>query len=212
MGSRPLSYLFTSATCRILHCAKVWHKIYPICDTPLSTVLVFEQKKPYSVWFSSLSLSGIVRTKPLFLLRWCYTRRRRFLAQHSVASLLRYCFEWLQHCSNIVTLCCAKNTGEPLLLDISFQVTSPLRGHFYSGDTLVEPEGVPWIEVSLYSVKQERGGKRTVRRDPNFPVDCKQFLGIVARVSFLRARERGKSAKRCSLAHAKIQRDCLQSC
>ena len=135
-----------------------------------------------------------------------------FLAQHSAASLLRCCFEWLQLCSNIVTLCCAKNTGKPLLLDISFQVTSPLRGHFYSGDTFVEPEGVPWIEVSLYSVKQERGGKSTVRRDPNFPVDCKQFLGIVARASFLHAREQGKSAKRCSLAHAKIQRDCLQSC
>ena len=25
----------------------------------------------------------------------------RFLAQHSVATLLRPCFEWLQHCSNI---------------------------------------------------------------------------------------------------------------
>ena len=164
------------------------------------------------IFVAAKKLSGTVWTKPLFLLRWCYTRRRRFLAQHSAASLLRCCFEWLQHCSNIVTLCCAKNTGEPLLLDISFQVTSPLRGHFYSGDTFVEPEGVPWIEVSLYSVKQERGGKSTVRRDPNFPVDCKQFLGIVARASFLHARERGKSAKRCSLAHAKIQRDCLQSC
>ena len=38
---------------------------------------------------------------------------RRFsttiFAQHSVATLLRHCFEWLQHCSNIATLCCAKN-------------------------------------------------------------------------------------------------------
>ena len=34
---------------------------------------------------------------------WCYTRRflRRFLAQHSVATLLRHCFGWLQHYSNI---------------------------------------------------------------------------------------------------------------
>ena len=31
--------------------------------------------------------------------------QRRFLAQHSVATLLRRCFEWLQHCSNIATLC-----------------------------------------------------------------------------------------------------------
>ena len=35
--------------------------------------------------------------------------QRRFLAQQSVATLLRHCFEWVQHCSNIATLCCAKN-------------------------------------------------------------------------------------------------------
>ena len=36
--------------------------------------------------------------------------QRRFLAQRSVATtLLRHCFEWLQHCSTIATLCCAKN-------------------------------------------------------------------------------------------------------
>ena len=35
--------------------------------------------------------------------------QRRFLAHHSVAALLRLCFEWLQHCSNIATLCCVKN-------------------------------------------------------------------------------------------------------
>ena len=35
--------------------------------------------------------------------------QRRFLAQHSVATLLPHCFEWFQHCSNITTLCCAKN-------------------------------------------------------------------------------------------------------
>ena len=43
------------------------------------------------------------------------------LAQRSVASLLRHCFEWLQHCSNIATLCCATNRGCE-----SFRVTSPL--------------------------------------------------------------------------------------
>ena len=32
--------------------------------------------------------------------------QRRFLAQHSVATLLRRCFEFLQHFSNIATLCC----------------------------------------------------------------------------------------------------------
>ena len=46
--------------------------------------------------------------------------QRRFLAQDSVGSLLRHRFEWLQHCSNIVTLCCAKTRRCE-----SFLVTSP---------------------------------------------------------------------------------------
>ena len=49
--------------------------------------------------------------------------QRRFLAQQSVATLLRHCFEWLQHCSNVATLCCAKNRRCE-----SSRVTSPLRG------------------------------------------------------------------------------------
>ena len=37
VGSSPHSYLFTSVTGRIgVHCTKVWHKTYPICDAPLS--------------------------------------------------------------------------------------------------------------------------------------------------------------------------------
>ena len=37
-------------------------------------------------------------------------QQRRFLAQYcSVATLLRYGFDWLQHCFNIAMLCCAKN-------------------------------------------------------------------------------------------------------
>ena len=35
--------------------------------------------------------------------------QRQFLAPHNVATLLRHCFKWLQHCCNIATLCCAKN-------------------------------------------------------------------------------------------------------
>ena len=31
-----------------------------------------------------------------------------FLVQHSIAILLRHCFEWLQHCSKKKTLCCTK--------------------------------------------------------------------------------------------------------
>ena len=46
--------------------------------------------------------------------------QRRFLAQHSVATLLRYCFEWLQCCFNIATLYCAKNCR-----CLSSRVTSP---------------------------------------------------------------------------------------
>ena len=35
----------------------------------------------------------------------------RNLAQNSVVTLLRHCFDWLQHCSNIATLCCAKKSS-----------------------------------------------------------------------------------------------------
>ena len=35
--------------------------------------------------------------------------QRRFLAQHSVAALLRQWFERLQHSASVATLCCAKN-------------------------------------------------------------------------------------------------------
>ena len=35
--------------------------------------------------------------------------QRRFLAQHNLATLLRHCFKWLQHCCNIATPCCAKD-------------------------------------------------------------------------------------------------------
>ena len=33
--------------------------------------------------------------------------QRRFLEQHSITTLLRHCFEWSEHCSNIATMCCA---------------------------------------------------------------------------------------------------------
>ena len=42
--------------------------------------------------------------------------------QHGVATLLRYCLEWLQHCSNIATLYCSQNRRYE-----SFRVTSPLQ-------------------------------------------------------------------------------------
>ena len=46
--------------------------------------------------------------------RWCYTEL------FATTILLRHCFEWFQHCSNIATLCCAKNRGCE-----SSRVTSP---------------------------------------------------------------------------------------
>ena len=59
--------------------------------------------------------------------------QRRFLTRHSVATLLWHCFEWLQHCSSIATLCCAKNRRCE-----SSRVTSPLsnnEGDDYENDT-----------------------------------------------------------------------------
>ena len=35
--------------------------------------------------------------------------QQRFLAQNGIATLLQHWVEWLQHCSNIATLCCAKD-------------------------------------------------------------------------------------------------------
>ena len=47
--------------------------------------------------------------------------QRQCSAQYIVTTLLRYCFEWLQHCFNIETMCCAKNRRCE-----SSRVTSPL--------------------------------------------------------------------------------------
>ena len=69
--------------------------------------------------------SGLAKRRLTFQTKGDVTRgdsQRRFLAQHSIAALLRHCFEWLQHCSNIARLCCAKNR----LCDSSC-VTSPLK-------------------------------------------------------------------------------------
>ena len=47
--------------------------------------------------------------------------QRRFLAHHSIATLLWHCFEWSQHWFNIATVCCTKNRCSE-----SSRVTSPL--------------------------------------------------------------------------------------
>ena len=52
--------------------------------------------------------------------------KRRFSAQHSVTTLFRRCFEWLQHCSSISTLCSAKNSSCE-----SSRLTSPYNDNGY---------------------------------------------------------------------------------
>ena len=49
-------------------------------------------------------------------------RQQRFLAHHSIATLLWHCFKWSQHWSNIATVCCTKNRCS----ESSRSVTSPL--------------------------------------------------------------------------------------
>ena len=48
--------------------------------------------------------------------------QRQFLVQHNITTLLRHCFQWLQHCSNIAMMCCAWNCRYE-----SCGVMSPLR-------------------------------------------------------------------------------------
>ena len=56
-----------------------------------------------------------------------------FLAQRSIATLLRHCFECLQHCSNISTLCCPQNRRCE-----SSRVTSPRASSANSLVSLVD--------------------------------------------------------------------------
>ena len=58
---------------------------------------------------------------PLKKKSWCLGDVARYDSQNIVATLLGHCFEWLQHCSSIATLCCAKNRSCK-----SSRVTSPL--------------------------------------------------------------------------------------
>ena len=83
--------------------------------------------------------------------------QRRFLAQLSVATLLRHCFEWLQHCSNIAMRCCTKNCRCE-----SSRVTSPLQLKTTTGElkyfaldkraTKNHPGGISDLEDETQSV------------------------------------------------------------
>ena len=62
--------------------------------------------------------------RELQITKECSIRNDDFLAQISITILLRHCFEWLQHCSNIAALCCAQNRRCESSL-----VTSPLASN-----------------------------------------------------------------------------------
>ena len=59
----------------------------------------------------------------------CYTRRfpTTILAQHSEATLLRHCFERLQHDSNIATQCWAENRRCESSRVVALQLCPPLQ-------------------------------------------------------------------------------------
>ena len=97
--------------------------------------------------------------------------QRRFLAQLSVATLLRHCFEWLQHCSNIAMLCCAKNRRCE-----SSRVTSPLQLKTTTG-------GLKYFALDERATKNHPGGIRDLEDEtqsvmmawpanPRCPVAC----------------------------------------
>ena len=72
------------------------------------------------------------------------SQRRFFCATQHHNTVLRYCFEWLQLCSNIATLCWAQNRrGE------SSRVTSPLGvlGVYQSVVSLIKTFHGAWLRV-----------------------------------------------------------------
>ena len=106
--------------------------------------------------------------------------QRRFLAQHSVATLLRHCFEYLQHCSNIATLCCAKNRRCE-----SSRVTSPLNLLFFQ--TFALPSKA--TRTTSYAKSHARGkpllqgrmGRFSEWSSVSFNVTITNFFGTIER-------------------------------
>ena len=86
--------------------------LYPVLAAFFPVFL--EQKKPKGSYLTTKQLN---LTKGDVTLR---DSQQQFLEQHSVVTLLRHWFEWLQHCSNIVALSSAKNRRRE-----SSRVTSP---------------------------------------------------------------------------------------
>ena len=86
--------------------------------------------------------------------------QQRFLAQHSITALLRHCFKWLQHCSNIATLCCAENRS---LRTVSCNITlkrtgsAPCKGIQYSLGFWIPRSGSRIPGTGFQSVSVELG-------------------------------------------------------
>ena len=111
-------------TIRENNCIIHWKKMYPLdinwsLHTKLTCILSPQHAQRVEASQAMMSDMRVVRWP--VLLRWWYTRRFAttiFSAtQHCnivatlfrmITTLLRHCFEWLQHCSSIATLCCAK--------------------------------------------------------------------------------------------------------
>ena len=75
------------------------------------------KRKQVTKDFSECFVTTYVLPRKLIFFAVFFSRARR-----RIATLLWHCFEWLQHFSNISTLCCAKNCRCE-----SFRVTSPLE-------------------------------------------------------------------------------------
>ena len=65
-------------------------------------------------------------------------RNNPVLAQRSITTLLRHCFEYFQHCSNMASLCCAKHRRCK-----SSHVTSPLGSSSFSPSLLFLTDSRP---------------------------------------------------------------------
>ena len=62
---------------------------------------------------------------------------QRFLTQHNISTMLRHFFEWLQHCSDIATLYCAKTRR----CESSRVILVPRARRFLVGRLLIKPSG-----------------------------------------------------------------------
>ena len=86
--------------------------------------------------------------------------QRRFLAQHSVITLLRHCFERLQHCSNVWTLCCTKNRRYE-----SSRLTSPFKSVVANNRSASVLRKVPQCNSTEHQPRCANGTKKLQPRN-----------------------------------------------